>query len=440
MIKPSKTERRIPRIRLQVRGYRSLRDVDVELGAFHVLVGPNGSGKSTLLDAIAMIGDLVTSPSLAYALGKSMKSSFGRRVSKLRVTDAKGLTWRWMGRPIALAVEASVPETVGSDLRQVAPSCRYEVEFDVTGTPTIASETFSTAEPSGTDSHSMVARQATTLTELTGQSQHAPRASERGRNGWRKIVQRSGDDLEEVSYQSETSADRHRFQVRSDRSAFAGLPADERQFPVANWFRNRFSRPPIEEMVPDLGHALQMLDPSRPSAEKVAESVHRLETHNRQRHADWVRHVREAVPDMTDITTEAHPAGLGRYLVLKCRNGLELPSWLVSDGTMRVLALTLLAYSENSYESYLIEEPEHGIHPYAIETVFQSLCSVYDSQVLVTTHSPLVARLAKPSELLCFSRDQEGATQIVPACNHPLLKDWLDSVDFGTLLASGILG
>lgn len=435
-----RTERRTPRIRLQARGFRSLHNVDVELGAFHVLVGPNGSGKSTLLDAVAMIGDLVTSPSLGYALGKSMQLAFGRRVRELRVADARALTWRRLGGPIALAVEAPVPGTVGSDSPRVARFCRYEVEFNVTGAPTIVSETFSIGDSSGTDSHSRVAWQATPSMETTGTARTVLRAVEQEGNGWRKIVQRSGNDGEEVSYQSETSADRYRFQVRADRSAFAGLPADEGRFPVANWFRNRFSRPSIQGMDPNLGHALLTLEPSQPSAEEVAESVHRLETWNRQRHADWVEHVREAVPGITDITTDLHSHGQGRYLVLKCRNGLELPWWQASDGTMRALALTLLAYSKDRYETYLIEEPEYGIHPYAIEIVFQSLHSVYDSQVLLTTHSPLVARLASASELLCFSTDQEGATQIVPASDHPLLKDWLDSADFGTLLASGILG
>lgn len=440
MNKPSMTERHAPRLRLEARGFRSLRDVDIELGPFHVLVGPNGSGKSTLLNAIAFIGDVVTSPSVGFALGKSMKIAFGRRVRKLRATDATGLTWQRLGRPIALAVEVAVPETVSSDLCHAAPSCRYEMELDVTGTQTFVSETFSIRDSSGTDRHSMVARQATAPMEIAGQSRTALRAVEREAIGWRKIVQRAGDDLEDVSYQSETSAECYRFQVRSHRSAFSGLPADEERFPIANWFRNRFSRPPVEGMDPDLGHALLALDPSRPSAEEVAESVHRLETRNRKRYADWVRHVREAMPDMTGITTETHPHGLGRHLVIKCRNGLELPPWLVSDGTIRALALTLLAYSKDRHETYLIEEPACGIHPYAIETVFQSLRSVYDSQVLLTTHSPLVARLAKPPELLCFSTDQDGATQIVPASQHPLLRDWLDSVDFGTLLASGILG
>ena len=190
-----------------------------------------------------------------------------------------------------------------------------------------------------------------------------------------------------MSYQSETSADRYRFRIRSDRSALAGLPADDGRFPVANWFRNRFSRPPIKRMEPSLGHALLTLDPSRPSAEEVAESVYRLETQDRQGHADWVEHVREAVPGITDITTDGHPRGQGRRLVLKCRNGLELPWWQASNGTMRALSLTLLAYSKDRYETYLIAEPENGIHPYAIEVVFQSLRSVYGSQVLLTTHS-----------------------------------------------------
>ena len=36
------------------------------------------------------------------------------------------------------------------------------------------------------------------------------------------------------------------------------------------------------------------------------------------------------------------------------------------------------------------EEPENGIHPRAIETVVQSLGMLYDSQVWVSTHSPIV--------------------------------------------------
>jgi predicted ATPase len=67
--------------------------------------------------------------------------------------------------------------------------------------------------------------------------------------------------------------------------------------------------------------------------------------------------------------------------------GVEVPQWMVSDGTLRLLALTLLAYLPGVQGVYLVEEPEVGVHPTAIETIIQSLSSVYEGQVLVTSHS-----------------------------------------------------
>ena len=104
------------------------------------------------------------------------------------------------------------------------------------------------------------------------------------------------------------------------------------------------------------------------------------------------------------------------------------------------MALTIMAYIPDLSGTYLIEEPENGIHPRALENVIQSLSSVYDAQILLTTHSPLVARLAKPNELLCLALTKEGATDIVVGDEHPRLKDWQGKADLGTLLAAGVLG
>ena len=117
-----------------------------------------------------------------------------------------------------------------------------------------------------------------------------------------------------------------------------------------------------------------------------------------------------------------------------------VPSWLLSDGTLRLLALTLLAYLPHNQGVYLIEEVENGIHPHAIEAVFESLSSVYDGQVLLTTHSPLVVGLTKPEQVLCFAKHSSGATAIVRSSEHPQLEDWRGQVDLGTLYAAGVLG
>jgi predicted ATPase len=158
------------------------------------------------------------------------------------------------------------------------------------------------------------------------------------------------------------------------------------------------------------------------------------------RRLDWVSHVAQALPDLREITTIERPEDRHRYLVLKYKTGLEAPSWLVSDGTLRLLALTLLAYLPKLEGIYLVEEPENGIHPRAVEIALQSLASVYDAQVLMATHSPVVLSLARPEQLLCFARTPEGETDVVLGSEHPRLQAWQRETDLGTLFASGILG
>ncbi|MGO4885569.1 MAG: AAA family ATPase [Bryobacteraceae bacterium] len=125
--------------------------------------------------------------------------------------------------------------------------------------------------------------------------------------------------------------------------------------------------------------------------------------------------------------------------MVRYKNGIEVPSWALSDGTLRLLALTLLAYVANFGGVYRIEEPEIGVHPTAIETIVQSLSSVYYGQVLLTSHSPIVLNLAEPSDILCFQRTDEG-TEIIPGDKHPLLQDWRSGVSISDLFAAGVLG
>ena len=87
----------------------------------------------------------------------------------------------------------------------------------------------------------------------------------------------------------------------------------------------------------------------------------------------------------------------------------------------------------------MIEEPENGIHPKAVESVFQSLSSVYRGQVLISTHSPLFLGLAEPARLLCFAKNASGAVDIVMGHRHPALKNWHGEIDltlFKELLAA----
>ena len=107
---------------------------------------------------------------------------------------------------------------------------------------------------------------------------------------------------------------------------------------------------------------------------------------------------------------------------------------------MRLFALTLIPYLNELNAIYEIEEPENGMHPLAIEAVFQSLSSVYNGLALVATHSPILLGLAQPQDILCFNRSDEDGTIIIPGNEHPVLKDWQGEIELSALYAFGVLG
>jgi predicted ATPase len=117
----------------------------------------------------------------------------------------------------------------------------------------------------------------------------------------------------------------------------------------------------------------------------------------------------------------------------------SVPSSGLSDGTLRILTLTLLPYLAKQPAILVTEEPENGLHP-AIEAVLQSLSSMYDSQVWVSSHSPVVLASAKLDQLLCARLASAGGVEMVAGSDHPRLREWRGGIDLGSLFAAGVLG
>ena len=429
--------------RVEALYYRSLRYVSQPLGPFHVLVGPNASGKSNFLDVLALLGDALKADLPTAVLGDDRWSI------PMRATDGLDLIWSdprdaWMGpwrKSFELAVEMAIPEKLLGSRSRHRSACRYEVKIDVSEEPRFVSETLWLKPPRPVHVSRPKRRQRFPQPPYPpsqvalGPGEHAP-------GNWKKVVSR-GRTPERVNYRAETSGWTAPFQIASSKSALANLPEDHSLFPVALWFREMLHS---AQRIVLSGEAMRRPCPPLrrheylPDGSNLPHVVHRLASSCPDQYEVWVKHVREALPDVAGITTREREDDRHRYLVLGHPGGRETPSWLISDGTLRLLALTLLAYLPDATGIYLIEEPENGLHPLAVETVLQSLSSVYDAQILLTTHSPLVARLIEPDELLCVARDDEAGTDMVVGTEHPRLRDWQGSADLGTLLASGVLG
>jgi ABC-type transport system involved in cytochrome c biogenesis ATPase subunit len=418
--------------RIEALNYRCLRFVAQDLNAFHVLVGPNASGKSTFLDVFALMSDLITlGPDGAVAE---------------RVPDFRDLVWMRQLGHFEVAVEVSIPDDRREPFRNGGYSrARYEVSLGTRADdepPTILGETFWLI-PSEAEA-GREPRERTLFPEFTNPPSTIMKGGRRAPDGWRKIVNRvaeSGNDY----FSSETSNWNNLFRLGPHKSALANLPEDETKFPVATWFKELLMVG-IDRLALN---SERMRQPSPPRAPRIFVPdgstlpwvVDRLASREPARFKDWINHVRTALPELKTVESIERPEDRHRYLVLELQNGLRIPSWAASDGTLRLLGLTLLAYLTSPAATiFLVEEPENGIHPRAVETVMQSLSSVYDAQVLLATHSPVILSIAKIDQVLCFAKTVEGATDIVRGSDHPGLKHWKGEVDLGTLFAGGVLG
>jgi len=381
--------------RIKAHRYRCLQSIDQTVGPFQILVGPNGSGKSAFLETIVFLAELVS---------EGLESA-------IKTENFSELVWGGQETGFAISIEAEIPEQ--SRVLMGTTTSRkvmYEVEVradQATDSVVIANETVSILSEDPDFKMDVVKRQPKT-----------------------------------VLFREERGGGEHSFAVPRSLSGLANLPTDESKFPGAIGLKNLL-REGVQYVILD-NELLRGASPPFQGNPKVFDGftlprfVARLKEVFPSLFNDWLAHVRTALPDLESVDTVKRPEDQYRYIVLRYRNGVELPSWAASDGTLRLLALTVLAYLTDFKGIYLVEEPENGVHPSALETIFQSLSSVYQGQVLVASHSPILLSLAKAEQLLCFHGTASG-TQIINGAQHPVLRDWRGEVSLGDLFAAGIL-
>ena len=122
--------------------------------------------------------------------------------------------------------------------------------------------------------------------------------------------------------------------------------------------------------------------------------------------------LRMVIPAVTGI--DVAPNNIGE-VELKIREGdMAVPARVVSEGTLRVLGLLSLQAVREPMALVGFEEPENGVHPRRIRLIadiLQTFAKAGDTQLIVTTHSPLLPDLLPP-ESLYVCRRQNGNTEI----------------------------
>lgn len=414
---------------IEALGYRCLRYVSQPLDDFHVLVGPNASGKTTFLDVVGFLGDLV--------------AEGPEQAVRNRTQNFRDLVWNRQSGHFELAVESQLPEAIRRQLGESTYThIRYETAIGENAPGNEISILSERVFLTRRDNISPPQKSFFPLLTRPPISILTPSKS----SGAKTVVNKKteGNDYFYPELGKGQGGWITPFRLGSGRSALANLPEDETKFPAATWLKRLLA----ENVQPFVLNSLLMRRASppgqakgfKPDGSNLPWIVAALERNHGDRHAQWTNHVRTALPDLTGVTTKERPDDRHRYLLLKFESGLEIPSWMASDGTLRLLALTLPAYLPEFEGVYLIEEPENGIHPKVVETVMQALSSVYGAQMLLASHSPVVLSVVEPEQVLCFAKTLEGATDIVTGDRHPSLRDWRRQENLGVLFAAGVLG
>lgn len=316
---------------VQIKNYKSIAQISVNLEPFTVFVGPNGSGKSNFMDALAFVQE---------CLSESIELAFKNRggIAAVRRSSA--------GHPTHITIRFVL---------KLSDDLFADYVFEIAAKP---KEKFS------------VARERCVVEKLMGKSHSF--------------------EIKDGKFTTEIPGIRPK--VAPDRLALFAASATDEFRPVYDFLTSMrfYSIVPVrlrELQEPDAGDFLKR------DGSNAAAVLKRLqeETQSDGQYDRVCRLLSRVVDGIKKV--EYRALGQKETLQFKQDVGSKDP-WTfnalnMSDGTLRVLGLLLAVYQPGPYSVVAIEEPEATVNPAVAEVVVEVLMDAANKkQVLLTSHSP----------------------------------------------------
>jgi predicted ATPase len=137
----------------------------------------------------------------------------------------------------------------------------------------------------------------------------------------------------------------------------------------------------------------QDVDDIGPKGEHIGPFLFRLRSEHEKAFAAIKRTLRMLIPSVEDLRVELDKKR-GVVDIEVRQDGIDFSSRVISEGTLRVLALACIAANPWGGRLLAFEEPENGVHPRRIELIAELLFSLSSQetppkQIVVTSHSPI---------------------------------------------------
>jgi len=359
--------------RIEIHGFKSIREANIQLNNLNVLIGANGSGKSNFISVFRFLNELVNQ-NLGVHVGRAGGVDsflyFGRKV-----TDALGM---------AVHFHPDVSDRRIIYLCHLLPS---------------QNETF-------------IFQDEVTYLELMEEPEYGHLGSGHNESRLKEMSEKHENDL--LVYQSMHSWRIYHFHDTSETAKIKQ---------IGDIHDNRFLRPDGA----NLAAYLYMLSKT--------ESYH---------YRMIIGTIRLVAPFFKNFILK--PSALTSEKIRlewseKYSTDAYFNAHSLSDGTLRFIALVTLLLQPPSRlpSTILLDEPELGLHPYAI-TILASLLrqAAQHTQVIVSTQSVTLVNQLEPEDIIVVEREDNQS--IFKRLPQDEIEQWLDGYGLGDLWEKNLLG
>lgn len=384
--------------RVKIRGYKSLKSVDVQLQPLTVFIGPNATGKSNLFDALSLLSRCVT----AKTITEAFKDHRGTPVETF-FYGAGGLDWL---------------------LKQ--PTVQFTIEVDIELSPGVVEITNQRIREMRSKQAQSVRETHLRYTLTVGMTM------ESGHLGVREeqLAAFNPGDIETVSAKPfiqhlgnklglrvEDQEKVYEYPVGKDYTLVSTAYPPSHPYLVA--FREELSRWRFYYPDPKTIREESLLKEAEvlgPLGADVAAFYNTLRTRNLRQFDALKRTLPLLLPEVQDLAIERTTEGLLRLAVME--HGVAYSARVISEGTLRVLALLAITNPLTLTTVIGYEEPENGVHPRRLQLIAELLKNTASAgrQVLVNTHSPQLPEYFEPNAVVLCGKNN-GATTFTPLKN-----------------------
>ncbi|MCE7981033.1 MAG: ATPase [Caldilinea sp. CFX5] len=411
--------------RLKVSGFKNLVDVDVRFGAFTCIAGANGVGKSNLFDAIHFLSALANLPLIEAA--RSVRNEKGKTGDVRTLFHRVGDTYvDQMSFEVEMIVPAEGEDHLGQKAKASITFLRYSVTLAYRADQTLRSlgsleilkEELVHINRGDAAKHLLFPHQAKTWRKsaVIGERRVPYFISTEGEGANRviKLHQDGGNTGRPLALSA----------ANLPRTVLSVTNASES--PTAVMARREMQSWRLLQLEPSsLRRPDEFTDPTKLETDGayLAATLYHLanlerdqngqvDETDKQVYYEIANRLATLIDDVDKVWVDRDDRRELLTLMVTSRDGTSHPAKALSDGTMRFLALAVLALDPEARGLLCLEEPENGIHPERIPKILQLLQDIATDtdepisadnplrQVIINTHSPAVVMQVLEDSLL----------------------------------------